>query len=299
MRRDEFADLAAFLAVVDEGSFTRAAARLGTSQSALSHTVRRLEERLDLRLLTRTTRKVSPTEAGERLAESLRPAFAEIQERLESLDELRDTPAGSIRITSPRLVGRSILLPVVNDLLARYPELHIEISIDSRLVDIVQERFDAGIRLGEQVAKDMVAVRISPDLSMAVVGSPAYFESHARPKRPSDLTKHVCINLRLPTLGGLYAWEFEKKDRPVNVRVDGQFTCNDPDLILQAAMDGIGLASLPEDHVVAQMIASGRLVRVLEDWCPPFTGYHLYYPSRRQNSTAFRLLVDALRYRGN
>ena len=297
MRRHELGDLAAFLAVAEERSFTRAAARLGTSQSALSHTVRRLEERLGVQLLTRTTRNVSPTEAGERLQQNLRPAFGDIEASLASLVELREKPAGSIRVTSPRLAAQALLLPVVADLLPEYPDLNIEVSVESRFVDIVKERFDAGVRLGEQVAKDMIAVPISPELRMAVVGSPAYFETHPVPASPHELTKHVCINLRLPTLGGLYAWEFEKRGRPLNVRVDGQFICNDALVILEAACAGVGLASIPEDHVATQ-IAEGRLVRVLEDWCPPFAGYHLYYPSSPQVSAGFRLFVDAVRYQG-
>jgi len=298
MKRDELGDLAAFLAVAEEHSFTRAAARLGTSQSALSHTVRRLEERLGVRLLTRTTRNVSPTLAGERLQETLRPAFSDIEASLDSLDEMRQRPAGTIRLTSPRYVAQRVLMPVVANLLAEYPDLNIEISIDSKLVDIVKDRYDAGIRLGEQVAKDMIAVRISPDLRMAVVGSRDYFATHPVPRSPHDLTHHICINLRLPTLGGLYAWEFEKKGRPLNVRVEGQFVCNDAQVIIEAACSGLGLTSIPEDHVET-LIENGRLVRVLEEWCPPFAGYHLYYPSRRQASTAFKLLVDALRYREN
>jgi DNA-binding transcriptional LysR family regulator len=297
MKRDELGDLSAFLAVAEERSFTRAAARLGTSQSALSHTVRRLEERLGVRLLTRTTRSVSPTDAGERLQLALRPAFNDIETSLGSLVELREKPAGTVRVTAPRLAAQEILLPIVASLLLEHPELNIEISVDSRLVDIAKERFDAGVRLGELVARDMIAVRISPDLRMAVVGSPAYFETHPVPASPHELTKHVCINLRLPTLGGLYAWEFEKRGRPLNVRVDGQFICNDSLVILEAACAGVGLASIPQDHVATQL-AEGRLVRVLEDWCPPFAGYHLYYPSSRQISPALRLLVDALRYKG-
>ncbi len=297
MKRDELGDLMAFLAVAEERSFTRAAARLGTSQSSLSHTVRRLEERLDVRLLTRTTRSVSTTEAGEQLARTLRPAFDEIDTRLESLSELREKPAGTIRLTSSKNAAQQILMPAVRALLMEYPDLNIEISIEQRLVDIVDERFDAGVRLGEQVEKDMIAVRIGPDVSMAVVGSPDYFERHPVPKTPHDLTDHTCINLRLATYGGLYAWEFEKGGRPVNVRVEGQFACNDTDMVVDAAVAGLGLASLPE-HVLAEHIESGKLVRVLERWCPPFPGFHLYYPSRRQSSPAFKLLVEALRYRG-
>jgi DNA-binding transcriptional LysR family regulator len=297
MKREELGDLMAFLTVAEERSFTRAAARLGTSQSALSHTVRRLEERLGVRLLTRTTRSVSPTEAGERLQLALRPAFNNIETSLDSLVELREKPAGTIRVTSPRMVAQTRVVPVIAALLLEHPDLNIEISVDSRLVDIVKERFDAGVRLGEMVAKDMIAVRISPDLRMAVVGSPAYFDTHPVPASPHELTKQVCINLRLPTFGGLYAWEFEKRGRPLNVRVDGQFISNDPLVILEAACAGVGLACIPEDHVATE-IAERRLVRVLEDWCPPFAGYHIYYPSSRQSSAAFRMFVEALRYNG-
>lgn len=287
----------AFLAVAEERSFTRAAARLGTSQSSLSHTVRRLEERLDVRLLTRTTRSVSTTEAGEQLVATLRPAFDDIGTRLESLSALRQKPAGTIRLTSSKTAAEDILMPAVDRILKNYPEINVEISIDQRLVDIVEERFDAGVRLGEQVEKDMIAVRIGPDVSMAVVGSPTYFERHPVPKTPYDLTEHACINLRLASYGGLYAWEFERNGRPVNVRVEGQFTCNDTDIVIEAALSGLGLACLP-DHVLADHVAEGRLIRVLKRWCPPFPGFHLYYPSRRQASPAFQLLVNALRYRG-
>jgi DNA-binding transcriptional LysR family regulator len=297
VKRDELGDLVVFLAVAEERSFTRAAARLGTSQSSLSHTIRRLEERMGVSLLTRTTRNVVPTEAGDALAKTLRPALNDIQTRLDSIDALRQKPAGTIRITSSRHATDKIVMPVVTQLMADHPDLKVEISVDQKLTDLVAERFDAGVRLGEQVEKDMIAVRIGPEMRMAVVGSPAYFERHPKPGTPHDLTQHVCINLRLPTLGGLYAWEFEKNGRPLNVRVDGQFTCNDVPLIVQAAVDGLGLACLP-DNQFGSFIEEGRLVRVLEDWCPPFPGYHLYYPSRRQASPVFELLVSALRYRG-
>jgi DNA-binding transcriptional LysR family regulator len=297
MKRDELGDLFGFLSVAEERSFTRAAARLGTSQSSLSHTIRRLEERMGVRLLTRTTRNVAPTEAGEQLVETLRPAFSDIQTRLDSMSALRQKPAGNIRITSSRHASETILMPAVMQLMAAHPDVKVEISVDQRFTDLVAERYDAGVRLGEQVEKDMIAVKIGPELRMTVVGSPAYFAKHPKPVTPHDLTKHVCINLRLPTLGGLYAWEFEKKGRPLNVRVDGQFTCNDVPMIVQAAVNGLGLACLPDDQF-QDLIEEGRLVRVLADWCPPFPGYHLYYPSRRQSSPAFVLLVEALRYRG-
>ncbi len=296
MHRNEFGDLAAFIAVAEERSFTRAAARIGTSQSALSYTLRRLEERLGIRLLTRTTRNIALTEAGTKLLSNLKPAFDDIRHSLDALDELREKPAGTIRITSSRNAANSILMPVARKLLTDYPDLHIEISVDQKLTDIVGEGFDAGVRLGEQVEKDMIAVRISPDLRMVVVGSPAYFKQHGKPKTPHDLTNHNCINLRLPTKGGLYSWEFEKNGRPLNVRVEGQFTCNDVAMIIDAAADGLGLVCLPDDTVY-RALDEGRLERVLGDWCPPFPGYHLYYPSRRQNSPAFNLLVEALRWR--
>ena len=298
MRRDELGDLPAFLAVAEERSFTRAAARLGTSQSALSHTVRRLEARLGLRLLTRTTRSVAPTEAGERLLETLRPAFDEIDARLAALSELRDKPAGTIRITTGQHAAETILWPALLRLLPHYPDVRVELSVDQALTDIVAERYDAGVRLGEQVARDMIAVRIGPDMRMAVVGAPAYFATRPKPKTPHDLTHHTCINLRFPTLGGLYAWEFEKDGRALNVRVDGPLVFNVMPMILKAATDGFGLAFVLEDQA-APLIADGRLLRVLADWCPPFPGYHLYYPSRRQLTPAFALLVESLRYRGS
>lgn len=295
MRREELIDLNAFMTVAEEQNFTRAAARLGTSQSALSHTVRRLEARLGVRLLTRTTRRVAPTAAGEQLLRTLGPALDEIGAELASLSALRDTPAGQIRITTSEHAAHSVLWPVLERLLPHYPDIHVELSIDSGFTDIVAERFDAGIRLGESIAKDMVAVRIGPDLRMAVVGSPEYFARHARPVTPQELAAHACINLRLPSSGGLYAWEFGQDGRELKVRVEGQLAFNNAAMILRAAMDGFGLACVLEDHVAAG-VADGRLVRVLEDWCPKFTGYHLYYPSRRQASAAFTLLVNALRF---
>jgi DNA-binding transcriptional LysR family regulator len=286
MKRDELGELVAFLAVCEERSFTRAAARLGTSQSALSHTVKRLEERLDLQLLTRTTRSVSPTDAGEQLAATLRPALDEIEARLEGLTALSGRPAGTIRITSNRNAARDILYPKLARLMAAHPEIRVEVSVEQRFVDIVAERFDAGVRLGESVERDMIAVRIGPDKRMLVAGAPAYFARHGRPRTPHDLTGHACINLRLPTLGGLYAWEFEKDGRPLNVRVAGQFVCNDTDLIAAAAADGLGLCCLSDDHL-APLVADGRLATVLEDWSPPFPGYHLYYPLTVEDALAF------------
>lgn len=297
MRREDLGDLLALAIVAEARSFTRAAARLGTSQSALSHTVRRLEARLGLRLLTRTTRNVSPTEAGQRLLDALRPAFDQIETELASLNELREKPAGTIRISTSEHAASTILWPVLNQFLARYPDVHLELAVDSALTDIVTQRFDAGVRLGEHLARDMVAVRIGPDLRMAVVGAPSYFEKRPKPKRPQDLTGHACINLRQSTLGGLYAWEFEKDRRELNVRVDGSLIFNDMRLVQRAAIDGHGLAFVMEDQA-SSAIADGRLLRVLEDWCAPFAGYHLYYPSRRQPTPAFALLVEALRYSG-
>ena len=296
MPRENVNDLLAFLAVARERSFTKAAAQLGVSQSALSHTIRGLEERLGLRLLTRTTRSVSPTEAGERLLRTVGPRFDEIDAELAALNELREKPAGTIRITASEYAAELILWPALAKLLPEYPDIKVEIVVDYGLTDIVAERYDAGVRLGEQVAKDMIAVRIGPDMRMAVVGAPSYFARRKRPKAPQDLTAHDCINLRLPTYGGLYAWEFEKDGREVKVRVEGQFVFNTFALRLNAALDGFGLACLPEEQVKAH-IAEGRLVRVLTDWCPAFSGCHLYYPSRRQPTPAFALLVDALRYR--
>lgn len=297
MPRDNLNELTAFLAVARERSFTRAAARLGVSQSALSHTLRALEERLGVRLLTRTTRSVSPTEAGERLARSIGPRLDEIEMELAALSALREKPAGTIRITAGEHAADAVLWPAIARLLPDYPDIRIEIIVDYGLTDIVAERYDAGVRLGEQVARDMIAVRIGPDMRMAVVGAPAYFAARPKPRAPQDLTTHNCINLRLPTYGGLYAWEFEKADRELKVRVEGQLVFNTAALRLNAVLAGLGLAYLPEDQVTTYL-ADGRLVRVLADWCPPFPGYHLYYPSRRQATPAFSLLVDALRYRG-
>jgi DNA-binding transcriptional LysR family regulator len=297
MPRADLNDLQAFLAVARERSFTRAAAKLGVSPSALSQAMRGLEARLGLRLLTRTTRSVAPTEAGERLFRALGPRLDEIEGELAALSEFREKPSGTIRITTHEHAARAALWPALVKLLPEYPDIKVELVIDYGLTDIVAERYDAGIRSGEMVAKDMVAMRIGPDLRMAVVGAPAYFERRPRPKTPQDLTTHACINLRLPTHGGLYAWEFEKGRRELRVRVEGQLVFNTTALMLDAALDGFGLAYLPEDQVQAHLDA-GRLVRVLADWCPPFPGYHLYYPSRRQPTPAFALLVEALRYRG-
>jgi DNA-binding transcriptional LysR family regulator len=296
MSRETIADLAAFLAVARERSFTRAAAHLGVSPSALSHTMRKLEERLGVRLLTRTTRSVAPTEAGERLVASVGPHLDEIEAGLAALSELRDKPAGTIRITTVDHAAETILWPALSDFLAKYPDIHVDLIVDNSLRDIVAERFDAGIRMGERVARDMIAVRIGPELRMAAVATAAYFAKRGKPKLPQDLANHSCINLRLATLGGVYAWEFEKGSREVNVRVEGQLTVNDIAVIRRAALASVGIAFIPEDYVQIYL-ASGELIRVLADWTPPFPGYYLYYPSRRHQSPAFALLVEALRYR--
>jgi DNA-binding transcriptional LysR family regulator len=296
MQRGHLDDLLAFLAVGRERSFTKAAAKLGVSQSALSHTIRELEARLGIRLLTRTTRSVAPTDAGERLLHALGPRFEEIDAELAALRELREKPAGSIRITATEYALDTILWPKLAKFLRAYPDIKLEIIIDNGLTDIVAQRFDAGVRVGEQVAKDMIAVRIGPDMRMAVVGAPSYFRKRPEPKRPQDLIGHDCINLRLTTHGGLYAWEFEKGARELKVRVEGQLIFNGTFQMLNAALAGFGLAYVPQD-LAQPHLAKGRLKRVLEDWCPPYAGYHLYYPSRRQSSAAFALLVDALRHR--
>jgi DNA-binding transcriptional LysR family regulator len=297
MKRGHLDDLRAFVAVARERSFTKAAARLGVSQSALSHTVRELEARVGVRLLTRTTRSVSPTEAGERLLNSVGPRFEEIDAELAALSELRDKPAGTIRITATDYAVDMILWPKLTNFLRRYPDIKVEIIDEYALTDIVTQRYDAGVREGEQVAQGMIAVRIGPDMRMAVVGSPLYFRNKTEPKKPQDLIHHNCINLRLPTHGGLYAWEFEKGHRELRVRVEGQLVFNGTFQMLNAALAGFGLAYVPQD-VAEPHLAKGRLKRVLEDWCAPYSGYHLYYPSRRQSSAAFSLLVDALRHRG-
>ena len=296
MPRPSLNDLVAFVMVAREGSFTRAAARLRVSQSALSHTIRSLETRLGVRLLSRTTRSVATTVAGQRLLQSVGPRLDEVSAELAALGELREKPAGTIRITSAEHAANSILWPRLVKFLPAYPDIKVEINIDYGLTDIVAQRFDAGVRLGERVEKDMVAVRIGPDMRMAVVGSRAYFARHAAPLSPQDLQTHNCINLRLPTHGGLLPWEFERRRRAVNVRVEGQWVFNSSAPILKAALAGAGLAYLPED-LAQEHIAAGRLVRALEDWCPSFPGYHLYYSSSRQSLPVFSLLVDALRYR--
>ena len=296
MQRTNLNDLVAFLTVARERSFTRAAAKLGISQSSLSHIIRDLETRLGIRLLTRTTRSVSPTEAGEHLLNSVGPRLEEVEAELSSLGDLREKPSGTIRITAIDFATDTILWPKLQEFLRNYPDIKVEIITDYGLTDIVAGRYDAGVRSGEQVAKDMVAVRIGPDMRMAVVGTPPYFRNKSNPKKPQDLISHNCINLRLPTHGGLYAWEFEKGGRELRVRVDGQLTFNGTPQMLNAALSGFGLAYVPEE-LARPHIAIGRLKRVLEEWCPPYSGYHLYYPSRRQHSAAFALLVEALPYK--
>ncbi|HEX7874283.1 MAG TPA: LysR family transcriptional regulator [Sphingobium sp.] len=295
MRREHLADLNAFLSVAEEGSFTRAAAKLGTSQSALSHTIRRLEARLGVRLLSRTTRNLSPTEAGERLIATLRPAFDDIDASLSAIQELRERPSGTIRITATEEATTCVLWPRLREFLPAYPDINVEISIDEGFTDIVSDRLDAGIRIGESIAKDMIAVRIGPDLRLITVASPAYLATYGTPQTPHDLAGHECINMRFQTKGSLYAWEFEKDGRAMTVRVNGRLTFNDIRFNLQAAVDGFGIAFVMEDAARPHLDA-GQLVPLLEDWCQPFAGYHLYYPSRREHSAAFALLVEALRY---
>ncbi len=296
MRREELGNLAMFLAVAEERSFTRAAAKLGISQSALSHTVRRLEAKLGLRLLTRTTRSVAPTEAGERLLETLRPALDDIDDKLASLTELRERPAGTVRITSSGHAARAVLWPVIDKLTAENPDINVEVNIENGLVDIVADRFDAGVRLGERLELDMIAMPISPKLRMAAFASPPYLAQRGTPETPYDLARHNCISLRMATSGALYAWEFEQGGKELRVKAEGQLVFNDADLIVAAALAGHGIGFMLEDHV-ARHFEQGSLVRVLADWCEPFDGYYLYYPSRRQPSAAFALLLDALRYR--
>ncbi|NEU14379.1 LysR family transcriptional regulator [Methylobacterium sp. BTF04] len=295
MMRESLNDLLAFVAVARAGSFTRAAAQLGVSQPALSQTVRGLEARLGVRLLARTTRSVSATEAGERLLKTVAPRFEEIAGGLAALAAMRDRPAGTFRVTADEHAASTVLWPALRRLLPGYPDIAVETIVDYGMTDIVAERIDAGIRLGGMVAKDMIAVRVGPDMRMAAVGAPAYFATRSMPRSPQDLSEHRCINLRLPTYGSLYAWEFEKDGRAIKVRVDGQLTFNSVGMILCAVLDGFGIAYLPQDQLQAHL-DDGSLVRVLEGWSPPFSGYHLYYPSRRRPSPAFALLIDALRY---
>ncbi|MFN3735252.1 LysR family transcriptional regulator [Comamonas testosteroni] len=294
MARRNLNDLLAFVTVAREGSFTRAAAALGVTQSALSQTIRALEERLQIRLLTRTTRSVSPTSAGERLMQAIGNSFDEIEAELDALTELRDKPAGTVRITCGDYVLHSVLLPKLTPLLREYPDIKLEFDVNYGLRDIVADRFDAGVRLGKTIDKDMIAVPIGPPMRLAVVASPDYFEAHGKPKVPQDLMKHRCINQRMQSSGGLYVWDFERRGQQMNVRVDGQLIFNTTQPQVDAALAGLGITLLPEDELMPYL-EDGRLVRVLEDWCPKFEGYHLYYPSRRQPSPAFTLVVQALR----
>jgi DNA-binding transcriptional LysR family regulator len=297
MRRANFNDLQAFVMVARSRSFTKAAAQLGVSPSALSHSMRGLEERLGIRLLTRTTRSVSPTQAGERLVRTVGPRFEEVEAELAALNALREKPAGTIRITAGDHPTVTVLWPKLSKVLAKHPDVKAEINMEGGLIDIAAQRFDAGVRLGEQVAKDMVSVRIGPDVRFAVVGTKTYLAKHPAPKAPQDLIAHSCINVRLPTHGGLWAWEFERNGRELKVRVDGQLTFNSIFQVRDAALDGFGLAYVPED-LARPYLSSGQLLWVLEEWSPPWSGYHLYYPSRRELSPAFALIVEALRYRG-
>ncbi|PCF97625.1 LysR family transcriptional regulator [Vreelandella nigrificans] len=295
MSRENFNDLHTFLMVADKGSFTRAAAELGVTQSALSHTIRGLEKRVGIRLLTRTTRSLSPTEAGQRLINSLTPCFESIQEGISSLSELRDKPAGSLRISSSSHAADTILIPKLESFLREYPDINVEIDTDNGFSDIVTGRFDAGVRLGEAVAQDMIATRIGPDMRMVAVATPDYFSRYSKPEIPNDLIHHNCIGMRQISQGGLYAWEFENEGRELNVHINGQLTLNNSQQLLKAVLSGMGLAFIPED-MVKNHIAEGRLIQVLKDWCPSFPGFHLYYPNRRQASRAFSLLVDRLRH---
>ena len=296
MPRDEFSEIRAFLEVARERSFTRAAAKLGVTQSALSHTIRTLEERLGIRLLSRTTRNVAPTAAGERLAESIEPHFEGIAAGISAISALRDKPAGHVRIVCPDDAINMVFRPRLSAFLRDYPDISIELVVDNGFTNIIERQFDAGVRLGEAIARDMVAVRIGPDVRYAVVGSPGYFAHHPTPETPHDLTGHNCINLRLPTSGSMYAWEFREGAREFSVRVDGQLTFNNMEPTMDAALDGVGLAYLPRERVQAYL-KSGQLQEVVSDWSPTFQGYHLYYPSRRHLSPAFSAFVEAFRYR--
>lgn len=297
MARSPIDDLQAFLAVARERSFTRAASKLGVTPSALSHTIKGLEERLGLRLLSRTTRSVSPTEAGERLLRAVAPHFAEIEAEIAALSDFRDRPAGTIRVSCGDSVVATIFRPMLRTFLAEYPDITVELAINNGFVDIVEERLDAGVRLGEALSRDMIAVRIGPDWRFSIVATPDYFARRPPPQTPQDLTNHQCINLRLTTAGALYAWEFKKDGRELNVRVEGQLIFNSMLPILDAALDGHGLANVPE-FMCREHIERGELVEVLADWSPAWQGFHLYYPNRRQPSPAFTAFVDALRYRG-
>ncbi|MCC3704494.1 LysR family transcriptional regulator [Rouxiella badensis] len=296
MRNGDFSDIAAFIAVAEEGSFTRAAAKLGLSQSALSYAVRMLEQRLETRLISRTTRSLSLTDAGERFFQTLKPALESINNQIDTLKTLHNRPAGNLRITTFKHAAQTVLFPALSAFMAEYPDITVEIDVNEGLADIVAERFDAGIRFGEQVEKDMVAVRVGPDIRMAVVATPDYFARYAPPQTPRELGEHRCIRYRQKTAGGLFAWEFRKGESALDVKVDGALIVNDSNMLEDAALKGLGLVYIYESQIV-EHVAEGRLVRVLEDWCEPLPGYHLYYPSRKQHTPAFSLLLDKLRYR--
>ncbi len=295
MLKENFNELQIFLVVAQERSFTKAAGKLGVSQSALSHAIKALEERLNVRLLTRTTRSVAPTETGERIIACLEPRLAELEYELDGILHLNGTASGNIRLSAGEHSARKLLWPKLKPFLKTYPNINIELVVDNGFVDIVEGRFDAGVRLGESVDKDMVAVRIGSDMRMLVVGSPEYLASQGVPQSPHELQNHSCINMRLPTAGGLYHWEFEKEGKPLRVRVEGQLTFNLLSERIDAVLSGFGLACVPEDMVHSEL-QSGELIQVLADWCPTFPGYYLYYPSRKQHPPAFALLIDALRY---
>ncbi|XTZ39888.1 LysR family transcriptional regulator [Salmonella enterica] len=295
MLKENFNELQIFLVVARERSFTRAAGKLGVSQSALSHAVKALEERLNMRLLTRTTRSVAPTEAGERIMACLEPRLADLEQELEALIQLNGTASGNIRLSAGEHAARSLVWPKLKPFLKEYPQINVELIVDNGFVDIVEGRFDAGVRLGESVDKDMVAVRIGPDMRMAVVGAPAYFAANAIPETPHELQNHRCINMRLPTAGGLYHWEFEKAGKSLRVKVEGQLTLNQLSERIDAVLSGFGIACVPED-TVQELVKSGSLIQILQEWCPSFPGYYLYYPSRKQHPPAFALLIDALRH---
>jgi len=295
MLKENFNELHIFLVVARERSFTKAAGKLGVSQSALSHAIKALEERLNIRLLTRTTRSVAPTEAGERIIACLEPRITQLEQELVSLIQLNGTTSGNIRLSVGEHAARSLVWPKLKPFLREYPEINVELVVDNGFVDIVEGRFDAGIRLGESVDKDMVAVKIGPEMRMAVVAAPSYFAFNPTPETPYELQNHRCINMRLPTVGGLYHWEFEKEGKPLRVKVEGQVTFNLLAERIDAVLSGFGVACIPE-NMVQNYLKSGELIQVLQDWCPSFPGYYLYYPSRKQHPSAFALMIDALRY---
>lgn len=295
MLKENFNELQIFLIVARERSFTKAAGKLGVSQSALSHAIKALEQRLNIRLLTRTTRSVAPTEAGERIIACLEPRLADLEQELETLIQLNGTPSGNIRLSAGEHSASNLIWPKLKPFLKQYPKINIELVVDNGFVNIVDGRFDAGVRLGESVDKDMVAVKIGPDMRMAIVGAPAYFAANGTPQTPHELQHHQCINMRLPTAGGLYHWEFEKEGKPLRVRVEGQLTFNRLSERIDAVLSGFGIACVPED-IIKDLVESGELTQILQQWCPFFPGYYLYYPSRKQHPPAFALMIDALRY---